>query len=60
MFAVVQKLTRDSYMTNERFNIIRENFGITEAGEKYCRLNSESVRYLNHMFELMVLVKVGP
>jgi len=43
-------------MTYGRFRIIRENFGITEAGEKYCKLNSESVRYLNGMFELLVLV----
>jgi len=43
-------------MTNGRFRIIRENFGITEAGEKYCILNSESFRYLNSMFELLVLV----
>jgi len=56
MFAVVQKLTRASCMTNGRFHIVRENFGIPGAGEKYCKLNSGSVRYLNGMFELLVLV----
>jgi hypothetical protein len=30
-----------SYMTNGSFCIVRENFGITEAGEKYFKLNSE-------------------
>jgi hypothetical protein len=43
MFAVVQKLPRASYVANGRFCIVRENFGITEAGEKYCKLNSKSV-----------------
>jgi hypothetical protein len=56
MFAVVQKLTRTSYITNGRFHIIRENFGIIEAGKKYCILNSDSFRYLNSVFELLVLV----